>query len=61
MEKLKSGSRNLDAGMDEIYLILRVYKLGQEDMGMRIPLDPATMKDAGHLIFEPESYTVSQS
>lgn len=60
MNNLKSRSRNVDTENDEIYLILRVYKLGQEDMGMRILLDPATMKDHGHLIFEPESYTVSQ-
>lgn len=60
MNNMNSGSRKLDPEKDEIYLILRVYKLGQKDMGMRILLDPATMKKHDQLIFEPESYTVSQ-
>ena len=60
MHNLKSMSGNLEPEKDEIYLILRVYKLGQEDMGMRILLDPATMEKRGQLIFEPERYTVSQ-
>ena len=41
-----------------IYVILRVYNLGQEDVGMRIYIDPATMERNGELDFQAETYTV---
>ena len=42
-----------------IYVILRVFDLGQEDMGMRIYVDPATMERNGELEFQAETYTVA--
>lgn len=41
-----------------IYVIMRVFNLGQEDMGMRIYVDPATMEQNGELQFQAETYTV---
>lgn len=41
-----------------IYLILRVFNLGQEDMGVRIYVNPATMERNGELEFQAETYTV---
>ena len=41
-----------------IYVILRVFNLGQEDMGMRIYVDPASMERNGELQFQAETYTV---
>ena len=41
-----------------VYVILRVFNLGQEDMGMRIYVDPATMERNGELEFKAETYTV---
>lgn len=60
MESMKLSGQ-IPRTKDEIYLILRIYKLGQKGMGMRILLDPATLEQEGHLVFEPESYTVLQS
>ncbi|KAK4695759.1 hypothetical protein P7C71_g2041, partial [Lecanoromycetidae sp. Uapishka_2] len=42
----------------EVYIILRVFNLGQENMGMRLYVDPANLERNGELIFEAESYTV---
>lgn len=47
-----------DRPATDIYIILPVFNLGKDDMGMRLYVDPAMMKDNGELIFEPESYTV---
>ena len=55
MERMKLGPTH-----NEIYMILRVYNLGRPDMGLRILMDPATMKQNGELSFEPETYTVLQ-
>ena len=41
-----------------IYVILRVFNLGQDDMGMRIYVDPAAMERNGELEFQAETYTV---
>lgn len=42
-----------------IYIILRVFNLGQDNIGMRLYVDPATMKREGQLLFEPSSYIVT--
>ena len=39
----------------EVYIILRVFNLGQENMGMRVYVDPARN---GELVFEADSFTV---
>jgi hypothetical protein len=42
----------------EVYIILRVYNLGQEDIGLRIYLDPETGRRKNDLRFIAESYSV---
>lgn len=44
----------------DIYVILRVYSLTSDNIGMRILVDPATMEREGKLTVEAESYTVLQ-
>ncbi len=46
------------SSVTNVYVILRVFNLGQEDMGMRIYVDPATMERNGELDFQAETYTV---
>lgn len=43
----------------EIYIILRVFNLGQDNIGMRLYVDPATMKRNGQLKFDAASYIVT--
>lgn len=43
----------------EVYVILRVYNLGRENMGMKIYVDPAKLESSGALRFEADQYTVS--
>jgi hypothetical protein len=42
----------------EVYIILRVYNLGQEDVGLHIYLDPETRRRKKELKFTAESYSV---
>ena len=44
----------------EIYIILRVYNLTSDRIGMRILVDPATLERQGKLLVEAENYTVLQ-
>lgn len=46
---------------NEIYVLLRVYKLGQEGMGMRMIIDPQAEREKGQLTFEADTYTVTQT
>ncbi|KAI0508878.1 hypothetical protein F5B22DRAFT_638424 [Xylaria bambusicola] len=41
-----------------IYVIFRVYWLGQKDMGLAIYLDPESLKRSGHLKFQSELWSV---
>lgn len=52
----------LEPGKDSpnIYVILRVYNLADDKIGMRILVDPATLEQDKKLIVEAESYTVLQ-
>lgn len=44
----------------EIYIILRVFNLGLDSMGMKIYVDPAGGRSfPAELVFEAESYTVT--
>ncbi|KAI1297487.1 hypothetical protein F5Y03DRAFT_386916 [Xylaria venustula] len=48
---------NDNAG-NTIYVIFRVYWLGQEDMGLAIYVDPESLRMSGHLKFQGELWTV---
>lgn len=45
--------------MPNIYLICRVYNLGQDNIGFRIYIDPYTMHIKGELEFTPDAYAVT--
>lgn len=59
---IQMKNMRLDPGKasPDIYVILRVYNLTSDNIGMRILVDPATMKRNGELVFTAESYTVLQ-
>lgn len=42
----------------EIYMIFRVYYLGSEGMGLKVYVNPESLRQEGRLIFSPESYSV---
>ena len=44
----------------DIYVILRVFNLTSEKIGMRILVDPGTMEQEGKLNVEADQYTVEQ-
>jgi hypothetical protein len=43
---------------DSIYVIFRVYNLGQESMGLKIYMDPGTLRRNGSLDFTAEQWSV---
>ena len=49
-----------DKDSPEIYVILRVYNLTSDNIGIRILVDPATLEQEDKLLFEAENYTVLQ-
>lgn len=42
----------------QVYMILRVFDLGQDEIGLRIYLDPETLRRKNSLSFTAESYCV---
>ena len=59
---LQMRKMRLDRGKasPNIYIVLRVYNLTSDNIGMRMLVDPATMERNGLLVFEAENYTVLQ-
>ena len=45
----------------EIHMNFRVFNLGQENVGLRISLDRATVEPKEELVFEPENSSVFPS
>lgn len=43
---------------DMIYVIFRVYNLGSESMGLKIYMDPGTLRREGSLLFTAEHWSV---
>ena len=44
-----------------VYVILRVFNLGKESMGVKVFVDPESMRLAGELDFEAETWRVEAS
>jgi hypothetical protein len=44
---------------DEVYIICRVYNLGQGDMGFCVYVDPERMRLVDELKFTPDAYAVT--
>jgi hypothetical protein len=42
----------------QVYMIMRVFDLGQDEIGLRIYLDPETLRRKNSLRFTAESYCV---
>ena len=42
----------------EVYIILRVFNLNNDDIDMRLYVDPAGMEERRDLILTPEPYSV---
>jgi hypothetical protein len=42
-----------------VYIILRVFNLGQDNMNARIYVDPESLRQEERLRFTPESYSVT--
>lgn len=56
---MKHMALTSETAATNIYIILRVFNLGQDNIGMRLYVDPMTMRREGHLLFEPSSYIVT--
>ena len=56
MQKMDFTSPKLGS---EVYIIYRVYKLGQPGMGMRIIVNPQSERRKGNLKFEADKYRMS--
>jgi hypothetical protein len=54
---------DLNVGLEEpeIYVVFRVYYLGKESMGLKIYVDPESLRQEQRLVFSPESYSVYPS
>ncbi|KAF7182145.1 hypothetical protein CNMCM7691_001533 [Aspergillus felis] len=52
---------NVELEEPEIYVIFRVYYMGKESMGLKIYIDPESLRQEQSLIFSPESYSVYPS
>lgn len=50
--------RDLKNSIDEVYIILRVFSLHREDIGVRAFVNPAKLEETGFLEFTAEKWTV---
>jgi hypothetical protein len=41
-----------------VYIVFRVFNLGQESIGMRLYVDPDVMRARRELLFTAESWTI---
>lgn len=51
-------STQLAEDCDKIYIIARVYYLGKPEMGVKLYVDPASLRQKGKLIFRADKYSV---
>jgi hypothetical protein len=47
------------APSDKVYLIARVFSLSDSGMGLKLYMDPATLKKQGMLFFKADKYSVT--
>lgn len=59
MERMSIPNNLSMETISDVYIILRVYNLGKDNMRACIYIDPESLRQDGRLIFQPETYTVS--
>ena len=57
MQEKSNGESGLDHP-DCIYVVFRVFNLGQEPIGMRLYVDPDVIRARRELLFTAESWTI---
>ena len=57
MQEMSNGGTQSD-NMDTIYVIFRVYNLGQQGMRVKVYVDPETMRVREELLFTAEGWSV---
>ncbi|KAI1421444.1 hypothetical protein F5Y12DRAFT_767727 [Xylaria sp. FL1777] len=57
-KRIQGNFNGTDNIGNTIYVIFRVYWLGQENMGLAIYLDPESLRRSGHLKFQSELWSV---
>ena len=57
MQEMSNGETQSD-NMDMVYVIFRVYNLGQQGMRMKVYVDPEIMRVREELLFTAEGWLV---
>lgn len=57
MQEMSNGETRSD-NMDMVYVIFRVYNLGQQGMRMKVYVDPEMMRVREELLFTAEGWSV---
>lgn len=57
MQEMSNGETRSD-NMDMVYVIFRVYNLGQQGMRMKVYVDPEMMRVREELLFTAEGWLV---
>lgn len=57
MQEMSNGETQSD-NMDMVYVIFRVYNLGQQGMRMKVYVDPEMMRVREELLFTAEGWSV---
>lgn len=57
MQEMSNGETQSD-NMDMVYVIFRVYNLGQQGMRVKVYVDPEVMRVRGELLFTAEGWSV---
>ena len=50
---------NADRQTRSLYIVFRVFNLGQDSVGLRVLVDPESMRQRGELAFTAETWTVA--
>ena len=57
MQEMSNGETQSD-NMDTVYVIFRVYNLGQQGMRVKVYVDPEMMRVREELLFTAEGWSV---
>jgi hypothetical protein len=58
---MRNYSYHRTRNLDRIYVIFRVYNIGQDSVGLKVLVDPEGMRSRQELAFTPEKWSVVPS
>lgn len=59
MQDASQAPTGQEQQLDQVYVIFRVYNIGLDSVGVRVLIDPESMRRRGELSFTAENWSVT--